>query len=120
MPLKLPKRLQLHPSRQRSKDQEIELASRFGGRKTAASGALDSKGDVRVKGVVRIEAKTTSKKSFPVTREMIRKIEAEAMAADEFPALVVEFIDEKGTPEMECCVVPKWVLDILCEKWKTR
>jgi len=117
MSLKIPKRLKLHPSMQRSKDQEEELALRVGGRKTLASGALDVKGDVRKKGVVRIEAKTTSHKSFSVTLDMLKKIEDAAFSANELPAIVVEFIDQKGKPKSSVAVVPTYVLEMI-GAWK--
>ena len=117
MSLKIPKRMKLHPSMQRSKDQEQELAERVGGRKTLASGALDVKGDVRKKRVVRIEAKTTSNKSFSVTLEMVKKIEDAAFSADELPVVVVEFIDKQGKPKSSVAVVPMYVLEMI-GAWK--
>ena len=112
MALAIPKRLKLPPSVQRSREQEDDLAFRVGGRKTIASGALDVKGDVRKKRVVRIEAKTTKNKSFSVTREMLRKIEEAAMGADELPAFVVEFNDN-GKAVASVAIVPIWVLEMM-------
>ena len=112
--LKLPKRMNVHPSMARSKRQEKELAYRVGGRTVIASGSLDVKGDVRKKRVLRIEAKTTGNKSFSVTREMVRKIEEAAMASDEMPALVVEFNDN-GKPVSSVAVVPVWCLEMMCD-----
>lgn len=100
-------------SHKRSKGQEESLAQRLGGRRTPASGAKSEKGDVRVKGIVRIEAKTTKNKSFSVTLEMIRKIEEAALASAEMPAMVIEFINELGQPIAEVAVVPTYVLQSL-------
>lgn len=111
--LKLPKRQQGHPSRLRSPQQEKEVAVRIGGQRTIASGALDTKGDVRKRGVCRIETKTTGKQSFSVTLEMVRKIEEAALPTNELPALVIEFLDGKGKPIAELCVVPKYVLEMI-------
>lgn len=96
----------------RSRSQERELAARGDGKVTPGSGSFGQKGDIaKYNGVYRIEAKTTQKKSFSVTRDMIRKIEDAALPNGEMPAIVVEFLDELGNPEMEVAVVPVYVLD---------
>jgi len=115
MTLKLPKRSKLiSTSHFRSKTQERELAKRIGGVTTPASGAKDIKGDARKKRVVRIEAKTTKNNSFSVTREMVQKIEAAALAATEMPVLFIEF-NTNGKKDFAVCVVPEYVLDMICE-----
>lgn len=104
----------LSRSHLRAKKQEREIADRFGGKITPGSGNGKShKGDVRVKGVTRIECKTTKHKSFSVTRDMIEKIEDAALPHGEAPIIVVEFIDEMGKPEKEVAVVPMYVLNDL-------
>ncbi len=60
--------------------------------------------------VWRLECKTTAKKSFTVTREMIQKIEEAALAHSQLPAVIVEFNDGNGNKVMEVAVVPTWVL----------
>lgn len=102
-----------NPSYRRSRKQERELAGRLGGRTTLASGSKHEKGDVRVKGVVRIEAKTTKNKSFSVTLEMISLIEDAAVMSGEMPAIVVEFNDGRGKKLKEVAIVPTYVLDAL-------
>ena len=98
----------------RAPHQERELAKRSGGKLTPASGSKTQKGDVsKAYGILRIEAKTTSKKSFSVTREMVRKIEDASLPNGEVPAIVVEFIDENGKPLMEVAVVPTYILPML-------
>lgn len=112
---KIPKRLKKIEqgfSHARSAGQEKELATRFSGRVTAGSGSGNEKGDVRIKGVARIEAKTTQNKSFSVTREMIEKIEGQAMSHGELPVFVVEF-NTQGKKSLEVAVVPMWALDLL-------
>lgn len=104
---------QLTPSHHRARKQEKELAVKIGGRVTAGSGNLDVKGDIRVKSIARIECKTTKHKSFPVTLEMVRKIQTAALGAGEVPAMVVEFIDAKGKPINSVAVVPIWALETL-------
>jgi Holliday junction resolvase len=91
------------------------LAKRVGGKTVRGSGSGNEKGDVRVHRVCRIEAKTTNKKSFSVTREMLDKIETAAVCYGELPALIVEFNDE-GRKVGEVAVVPTWVLDVITTK----
>jgi len=98
----------------RSSKQEKELAQRGGGKEIYRSGAgVYQKGDVRgYRGKYTIEAKTTQCKSFSITREMIMKIEDAAVARDELPAIIVEFLDDEGIPIHEVAVVPTWALDV--------
>lgn len=100
-------------SYRRSRKQERELAGRLGGRTTVASGSKDEKGDARLKGVIRLEAKTTKNKSFSVTLEMVRQIEDAAVLSGEMPVIVVEFNDGRGKKIKEVAVVPTYVLDML-------
>lgn len=102
-----------NPSYRRSKKQEKELALKVGGRRTAASGSKDEKGDIRVRGVMRIEAKTTKHKSFSVTLEMIDQIEMAALVSDEVPIIAIEFNDNAGKKVKEVAVVPMYVLDLI-------
>lgn len=114
--LVLPKRLRgQHQSVKRSKKQESEIAARTGGSVTKGSGSGDfEKGDVRVKGVVRIEAKTTQAASFRVTEEIIEKITSQALQAGEIPAMEIE-INNTGKKQ-RVAVIPTWALDILVAK----
>ncbi len=105
----------LTPSHRRAPKQEASLAKRVKGLVTPASGARDVKGDVRVRRVLRIEAKTTKNASFSVTREMVRKIEEAAASGAEMPAIVVEFHDGYGRVLCEVAVVPTYVLDWIAE-----
>ena len=115
--MKIPKRIggEKSVAARRSPKQEKDLASRFGGKVVRGSGRGNEKGDVRVKGVVRIEAKTTSKASFSVTKEMLAKIEMEAISCGEVPAFIIEFLGKDGKPEHEIAVVPTWVLNSLIQ-----
>lgn len=97
----------------RSREQEKETAKRVGGKTTAASGALHEKGDVRVKRVARIECKTTTKDSYALKKEVMKKIMVEGMGAGELPFMEIEFIDAKGRPDVKVAVVPSWVMDQL-------
>lgn len=97
-------------SHKRSGTQESELAKNLGAKLVPRSGAGNQKGDVRDKGILRIEAKTTMNKSFSVTREMYSKIETAAMSHDEVPVIVIEFLDEEGKPESELAIMPTWAI----------
>lgn len=112
----LPKRLAgQHASVKRSKVQEAATAERLGGRVTKASGAQPfEKADVRIKGVARLELKTTKNKSFSVTAEMLDKVEAQALQAGELPIMEVE-IDNAGNPR-SVYVVPRWALEDLLQR----
>jgi hypothetical protein len=123
MSLATPKRMKIvgsTHSHNRSRKQEKEIATRIGGNITPASGAFAIKGDVRLKGVTRIECKTTMNKSFSVTREIVAKIEDAALSAGELPALVVEFLSPQGHVQSSVAVVPLWVLDTLADFAKDR
>lgn len=100
-------------SHKRAPKQEREIANLVKGRLTPRSGAGDVKGDVRLKGVARIECKTTKNKSFSVTLAMIDKLELEATTTGELPIFVIEFIDENGKKIKDLAVCPTYVLDSL-------
>lgn len=95
------------------------MAKRLGGKTTPASGAKELKGDVQVKGIARIECKTTQAKSFSVTRETLAKIEDAATSSGEVPALVVEFLNGAGRPVGSVAILPLWALDMLMDKLQT-
>lgn len=96
----------------RSAKQEKELAKRGGGSRVPGSGSSYQKGDVKkFGGIYRVEAKTTSKKSFSITASMIEKITDAALPNGELPAIIVEFIDpDSGKPIHEVAVVPTYAL----------
>jgi len=97
----------------RSSKQETELASRLGGKRVKGSGCGFDKGDVRIRGLALIEAKTTERKSYTLTREVARKIEDAATSGGEVPMIAIEFIDSKGKPEHRLVVMPMWALEML-------
>ena len=105
--LPTPKRLNIGKSHRRSKAQERESAERFGGHTTRGSGSGYEKGDVRVRGIIRIEAKTTKHRSFSVTTAMIDKLEAGTFGSGEVPVIEVEL--ELGRRRV--FVVPDWAMD---------
>jgi hypothetical protein len=116
MKMKIPKhkRGKQTASHARSPQQERALAKRVGGNIPPGSGSGSTKGDVRVKRVLYVEAKTTKNKSFSVTRAMLAKMETVAVAHGEMPAFVVEF-NTNGKPDGEFAIVPIWVLDAIVQ-----
>lgn len=111
-----PRKARLSPSHQRAKKQERETAKRLAGRLVPASGSKEIKGDVRVLRVARIECKTTKNRSFPVTLELVRKIEAAALAGGEAPVLLIEFNDGWGRKLGDVAVIPTYLLEEFCER----
>lgn len=96
---------------------EKKLAKRTKGYRTAGSGNKKEKGDVRVRGVARIEHKATQASSFRVTKDMLDKIENAGRGCDEIPILVVDFLNERGeTEQREIAVLPfRDLLDLINE-----
>lgn len=111
--LATPKRCRVGVAHRRSPKQEKEAAKRLGGKVVVGSGSGRwEKGDVRIRNVLRLEAKTTIKKSFTVTREMVRKIMDAALssAKGEVPCMEIEFLSPSGKPEISVALVPVYVL----------
>lgn len=94
---------------------EKGLAKRLKGYRTSGSGNKKEKGDVRVRGITRVEHKGTQAASFRVTKEMLDKIENAGRGCDEIPVLVVDFLDARGNSERrEIAVLPfQDLLDLL-------
>jgi hypothetical protein len=98
------------PSRSRRRAvarQERETAELVGGRVQKASGAvLSAKSDVRLKGVLRGEMKSTEKKSFILKREVLDKIRSECVGMEK-PFLSLRFINPLTmAAEDEWVVIP--------------
>lgn len=108
----------LSPSHKRSKHQEEGAAKRLGGKRVVGSGSGFHKGDVRVKGIMRLECKTTIHKSFSLTLEMVLKIQDQAMACGEIPAMEIEYIDKSGKKLASVAVVPLHILNRLIDNEK--
>jgi Holliday junction resolvase len=93
----------------RWKKQEKEIAGKVKGKVSKASGASYQKADVRKFGIVRLECKSTSKKSFRVDEKMIDKLEKDAFGAGEIPVIAVEILNGKR----KVYVIPDYCLDFL-------
>jgi hypothetical protein len=99
------------PAHARSKVQERETAKRIGGKVTKGSGSGDERGDVRLRGFVRVENKTTKHRSFSVTDELISKLEGAVFGAGEVPVLQIEL----ALGQRKVLVLPDWALDMIVE-----
>jgi hypothetical protein len=112
MSLPIPKKLRGQtPSHVRSRNQERSLAKLLGGRVTKASGAQIEKADVRLRGVARIECKTTQAKSFSVSTKHIKALEASVNGTAEVPLMEVEL--EGGATKF--VVLPGWALQMIVD-----
>ena len=80
-------------TRRRSDRQEGHNARRVGGCVTANSGAGRDKGDVKVRGLLREEDKTTQKASYVLKLDDLRKVSAAAQG-DEIPIMRIAFEDD--------------------------
>jgi hypothetical protein len=78
-----------YPVRKRSEKQEKKLAKRYGGRKTANSGAVFKQNDVETDDIS-IEAKFTDNKGYRITVEEIKRIEQRA-GNRKIPVELIEF-----------------------------
>ena len=118
MALPVPKRLRgiKTISHVRSPKQEKVLAKRLGAKRVSGSGSGTEKGDVRKRGIVRVECKNTVHSSFSITFNMLDKIENAALMSDELPVIQIDFIDLGGKVRKSCCVVPTYVLDEIANK----
>jgi len=83
----------LKSKHKRSRAQEEKIAQEMDGRRQPASGALPTaKGDVaRTKHGFLVEAKTTSKEGFRITRQLINKVRKEALERGENYLLQLDF-----------------------------
>lgn len=94
---------------------EAASVKRMGGRAVKGSGAGREKGDVRRVGVARIECKTTVKRSYSLTRDMIEKVEASVPAgSSEIPFMEIRVDDQSASPKT-CFVFPSWAGPIIVE-----
>lgn len=123
----MPKRLRgPSPAHNHAPVQEAKAAARIGGAVTRGSGNGYVKGDARRPGLVRVECKSTSAKSFSVTRDTMEKIEAAAFGADEVPVLQVELLGPSApglcdmVVQKRVYVVPDWALEDLFDRLVTQ
>lgn len=79
-------------TRARSSRQERHNARAVGGYLTANSGAGHDKGDIKVRGLLREEDKTTTKRSYVLRLDDLVRVSAAAVG-DEIPILRISFED---------------------------
>ena len=115
MPLTIPKRLRgvKTVSHNHAPKQEKRIAKDLSANVVKGSGCGDEKGDVRARGVVRIECKSTTNKSFSITRKILEKIEDAALLSGEVPIIEVEFLEPDGRVAHSVVVMPKYVLEMV-------
>lgn len=99
--------------------QEQRVATDYCGYTTTGSGNKDTKGDVRITRVMRIECKATTKKSFSITREMLDKLKYDCLGFDEIPCIQVDFISPRGEIIEQVAVTPINIIRTLIDV-KTR
>lgn len=93
-------------ARKLSQKQERELAAAVGGWTQPASGALEgAKGDFRVVGVTRAEAKSTMAASYRLELEDLQKIRSECTGGEK-PSFVIRFLRKDGRTADEFAVLP--------------
>jgi hypothetical protein len=81
--------------RRRVRTQERGIAEDLGGRAQPGSGnQLHKKGDVRLKGKYRLEAKLTTSKQFILQRTFLEKISGECSGLER-PGLILEYTDRR-------------------------
>ncbi len=92
-----------------SPKQECRVAKLVGGKNTPASGAKEIKGDVRLKGLLRIECKATEKSIYLLSYRVIDKIKEQALSCAELPCVQVDFIGDisKKVYIMEMFTLPE-------------
>lgn len=96
-----PKKISAKHTRRASIRQEESIASDLGGKRQPGSGALPGiKGDVKVDGIYRIEAKYTRSKTYRLDRTELGKIRGECVGL-EVPLFVIDFVDPQtgGSPD---------------------
>jgi hypothetical protein len=87
-----PRRKALKKGKKTSLDQERDIAEEYGGRTQPGSGnQAGAKGDVRLRGQLRIEAKFTQAESYNLKFEDLCKIAGEATFG-ELPVLFIDFL----------------------------
>ncbi len=94
-------------ARKLSQKQERELAAAVGGRTQPGSGALPgSKGDFRLTGVVRGEAKCTKAASYRLELADLRKIRSECTGGEKM-SFLVRFLDGDGRTKDEFALISR-------------
>lgn len=86
----------MNPNKKKSQIQEKNLTKRTNGRLTLNSGATSvfDKADVDTSSF-KIECKTTDKKSFSLKKDILKKVEKEAIFRNKMPLMEIEIGHDK-------------------------
>ena len=91
---------------------EKKMALSLGARQTPASGAMRGAKSDAVLGDFRIESKSTTGGSIPLSIGWLSKISHEALTHTQCPAVTIAFVKLDGSPAMqsnaEWVMIPKW------------
>jgi hypothetical protein len=94
-------------TRRLSQKQELDLAQSVGGRVQPGSGSKPgAKGDIRVKGVVRGEAKYTKAGSYRLELADLQKIRSECTLGERM-AFLVRFVDDDNRTKDEFALISR-------------
>lgn len=113
--MRLPKKQKkLNRASTHSVYQEQRVANILKGYATPASGAGSQKGDVRIKGLFRVECKATTRGEYLATLAVLDKIKQEALSFGEVPVLQIDFLDEHTYTSfylIELAFIPPSIVD---------
>lgn len=117
--MRVPKRLRGQSDAHRHAPvQEQKAARLIKGKTTPGSGSGYQKGDARKRGLVRVECKCTTHKTFTVSRKMVQNLEAGTFGSGEVPVIQVDMLGrfEDDPSDMRLYVVPAWAMEDLLER----
>ncbi len=110
--IKTPKRLRgQSPAHNYAPKQEREAAKIIRGRTTPGSGSGYQGADARHRGLVRVECKSTTAKSFSVTTATIDNLEAATFGSGEIPVIQVDMLKKTGKLDRRVYIGPAWARD---------
>ncbi len=74
--------------------QEKKFAKEIGARQTGGSGRFDTKGDSRIKGVVRFDNKSTQKASYSIKLADLKQLENQCCMSGEEAVFQLDFLND--------------------------
>lgn len=105
MRIPVPKRRRADAAKTHSAKQEKTVARLIRGFRTPGSGSGRQKGDAVKAGVIRVEAKATSKASYRLKLDDLKKIEDHSVLNGEIPCFTVDFLSEHGEVEGSYAII---------------
>lgn len=85
-------------AREYSVGQEKTFAKGIGAKQTSSSGRFDTKGDSRIKGIVRFDNKATQKKSYSIKLDDLQKLEKQCYLSGEEVVFQLDFLSPSCRP----------------------